>query len=59
MAVICTVCDYIKYGWDMFLVYPDGGANVQTKLTVTDMNSRPGDIALLQLIPNVNDTLWT
>ena len=26
------VYDYIKYGWDVFLIDPDGGANVQQKL---------------------------
>ena len=59
VVVLCRVCDFIKYGWDMFLVDPDGGANVQNKLTETAVNSRPGDIALLQSIPKVNDSLWT
>lgn len=26
------VCDYIKYGWDVYLIDPDGGAYVQHKL---------------------------
>ena len=53
------VCDYIKYGWDIFLIDPDGGANVQNKLQATSLNGRPEDTVSMQTIPNVNDALWT
>ena len=59
VVVTCRVCDYIKYGWDMFLVDPDGGANVQNKLQATAVSGRPEDVVLLQVIPDVSDTLWT
>jgi len=44
VAIICRVCDYIKYGWDMFLIDPDGGANIHNKLQAIAVNRRPEDI---------------
>ena len=43
----------------MFLVDPDGEANVQNKLQTTRLNRRPEGIVLLQTIPDVKDGLWT
>ena len=48
MTFICRVCDYIKYSWDVLLIDPDGGANVQNKLQAAHLNRRPEDIVLLQ-----------
>ena len=59
MTIINRICDYIKYGWDMFLIDPVGGADVQNKLQATSLNRKSEDIVLLQTIPNINDTIWT
>ena len=59
MAMICRVCNYIKYGWDIYLVDPDGGANVQNKLQVAQLNKNPEDVTLLRTIPDIKDSLWT
>lgn len=54
------VCDYIKYGWDVFLIDPDGGANVQNKLQITaTVNKKSLDAILLQSIPRPNDVQWS
>ena len=50
------VCDYIKYGWDIFLIDPDGGANVQQKLQAKAAHT---DTVLLQSIPKPNDKHWS
>ena len=50
------VYDYIKYGWDVFLIDPDGGANVQQKLQAKAAHT---DTVLLQSIPKLNDKLWS
>ena len=47
------VCDYIKYGWDMYPVDPDGVANVQQKLLAK------ADTVLVQSIPKPNDKHWS
>ena len=51
------VCYYIKYGWDVFLIDPDGGTNVQRKLLAT--NREPLDVKLIQSVPKANDVHWT
>ena len=54
------VCDYIKYGWDVFLIDPDGGTNVQHKLqTTAAKNKKSLDAILIQSIPRPNDVQWT
>jgi len=50
------VCDYIKYGWDVLLIDPDGGANIQRKLQSTSAHA---DTAVLQSIPKSNDVHWS
>ncbi|XP_065894575.1 uncharacterized protein [Dysidea avara] len=57
--LIDRVCNYIKYGWDIYLVDPDGGANVQNKLQVAQLNKNPEDVTLLRTIPDIKDSLWT
>jgi len=54
--IIFRVCDFIKYGWDIFLIDPDGGANVQQKLQANAIQS---DADLLQSIPKPTDKLWS
>ncbi|XP_065901931.1 uncharacterized protein [Dysidea avara] len=54
--LIQRVCDYIKYGWDRFLIDPDGGTNVQQKLQAEAAHS---DIAILQSVPKSNDMHWS
>ena len=49
-------CDYIKYGWDIFLVDPNGRANVQQKLQAKAAHA---DTVLLQSIPKPNDKHWS
>jgi len=49
-----VIIDYIKYG--IFLVDPDGGANVQQKLQANAIHS---DADLLQFIPEPADKLWS
>jgi len=53
--LFCRVCNYIKYGWDLFLVDPDGGVNVQNKLKGTFIDKKSESSILLQTIPNVKD----
>jgi len=43
----------------MFLIDPDGGANVQNKLQGAHMDKKSEGAILLQAIPDVKDTLWT
>ena len=50
------VCEYIKYGWDIFLIDPDGGANVLHKLQENAIRS---NVNLLQSIPKPTDKLWS
>lgn len=58
--IFCRVCDYIKYGWEVFLVDPDGGANVQNKLHQTaHLNRKSEDIVLVKTIPDITDSLWS
>ena len=54
------VCDYIKYGWDVFLIDPDGGANVQHKLQITATKRKNSvEAILLKSIPGQSDLQWT
>ena len=48
------------YGWDVFLIDPDGGANVQNKLQITaTVYKKFLDAILLQSIPRPNDVQWS
>ena len=54
IVIIITfrVCDYIKYGWDLYLIDPDNGVNVQNKLqAIAEKCRNPIDEVLLQSIP--------
>ena len=53
------VCDYIKFGWDVLLIDPDDGQNVQRKLQATASINNTDDELLLQSIPPAKDTQWT
>ena len=59
MYSIFRVCNYIKYGWDVLLIDPDGGANVQQKLQTTAAKNKSSDANLIQSIPRPNDVQWT
>jgi len=43
----------------VFLVDPDGGANVQNKLQAAHLNKTPEDIVLVRTIPDIKDSLWS
>ena len=56
-SVDFRVCYYIKYGWDVLLIVPDGGTNVKQKLQARNRKSL--DAKLIQSIPKTNDVHWT
>ena len=59
MCILYRVCDYIKYGWDNFLVDPDGGANIQNKMQASAIQNNSEDAVLFHSIPSIKDHLWT
>ena len=59
MISTSRICDYIKYGWDIFLIDPDDGVNVKRKLQATAKHRVSFDDALLQSIPPAKDAHWT
>ena len=54
--LICRVCDYIKYGWDIYVIDPDGGSNIKKKLLEIPPST---ETVLLQSIPKANDSHWS
>ena len=57
--LISRVHDYIKYDWDLLLIDPDNGENVQCKLQgLTLLHNNCDNESLLQSIPTAKDKLW-
>ena len=54
--VLYTIHVYIKYGWDSYVIDPDGGANIKKRLQETPSNK---ETVLLQSIPKPNDKQWS
>ena len=54
--LICRVCDYIKYGWGIYVIDPDGGSNIKKK--VLEILSST-ETVLLQSILKANDSHWS
>ncbi|XP_065904753.1 uncharacterized protein [Dysidea avara] len=58
--LIERVCDFIKYGWDLYLIDPDDGINVKNKLQSVSAKHRNFlDENLLQSVPKAKDNQWT
>ena len=57
--VYFRVCDYIKYGWDVLLIDPDDGENIQRKLQATDSFNNSCDNSLIRSVPPAKDPQWT
>ncbi|XP_065893458.1 uncharacterized protein [Dysidea avara] len=58
--LIERVCDFIKYGWDLYLIDPDDGINVKNKLQAVSAKHRHFlDENLLQSVPKAKDNQWT
>jgi len=53
---IRRVYDYIKYGWDIYVIDPDGGSNIKKKLLKIPSST---ETVLLQSIPKESDSHWS
>jgi len=53
---IFRVYGYIKYGWDIYVIDPDGGYNIKKRLLEIPSST---ETVLLQSITKANDSHWS